>query len=261
MKAIIISVLFASLVACGGASSLDDSSPVVNSNPVGSGNPKCITNLTLQNPNAWIQHSPQVHFVYWGNYPFDDANQYQQDWSNLLAFPTTFLDRLAEYGVQTGSFDNQAYWTQNPITLPLDTKSAPGYTLIDDNAISSEINNEIAADLLPLPNDNTVFMIMLPPNYLTHNNYFYHSGGYHGNTVYSGQRYVWSIITYQSFHYYGNTLISHELAEGATDPNYGQGWMVSNGEEVADLCEAYASVPFDGIYISQYWNDDDCQCQ
>jgi hypothetical protein len=254
MKSVIVSALLASLVGCGSASSLNNDPPVSN------GNPNCITNLTLQNPNAWIQKSPFVHMVFWGNYP-EDSSQYMQDWTALLTFPTTFLDRLAEYGVQTGSMDSQAYFTLPNMNLPQNTGAEPGYILIDDTSISGEINNEIAANQLPLPNDNTVFMIMLPPHYLTHNMYYYGSAGYHSNATYSGQRYVWSIISYQSDHNYGNKIVSHELAEGATDPNYGQGWMVSNGEEVADLCQFDNSVLFDGLWVSQYWNNDDCQCQ
>src|SRR5271154_658891 len=208
------SVLWASaLITLGGCEAkVSDADSQLDSN----GN--CLFNVTKGSANAWIQNDVQMHFIFWGNFPVVDANQYQYNWSVLLTYPALVLDRLAEYGIQTGSLDNQYYTPLPDINLPQNTGAVPGTTLIDDGSISTELNNEIQSGAIPPPNDNTNYMVMLPPNVLTHNMYYGNYAGYHAAAAYGGQRYTWGVIRYYPHYSDGDQVISHELAESATDP-------------------------------------------
>ncbi len=59
-------------------------------------------------------------------------------------------------------------------------------------------------------------------------------------------------------------VVSHEMAEMATDPRPGQGWysdpdVNNSGGEIGDLCNALASV--DGQQVTELWSNKDGDCE
>lgn len=59
--------------------------------------------------------------------------------------------------------------------------------------------------------------------------------------------------------------ISHELAEMATDPIVGTGWISDRDDEpgigeIADLCNREVDPPINGYAVTELWSDRDGQC-
>lgn len=243
--------------------------------PTRGANGVCPYDVTRGDPNSWLLVEPELHLVYWGNYPANDQATYQFAWDALLN-QETVLQRLSEYGVRGGSFDRNLYNNNPNNVLPNADGGAPTHTvsktdagttiLLDDGQFPAEINNEILAGELPYPNDNTVYMIMLPPNTTTPQMVANDDAGYHANSSYNGQRYTYGIIGYRGADFNGtDEVISHELAEAATDPN-GNGYRDytpgHNFDEVADICVwVPVSYGFYGYVVQKYFIQSVCQCQ
>jgi hypothetical protein len=232
----------------------------------------CPFHVTRGNANSWLLVEPEMHLVYWGNYPANDAATYQFVWDALLN-KETVLQRLSEYGIRGGTFDTNQYNNNINATLPNPDGGAPaiekndaGIVELDDNLIPTELNNEILAGELPYPNDNTVYMIMLPPGTSTHN-LLSGDAGYHYFSSYNGQRYTYGVIGYRGADWNGtDEVVSHELAESATDPDTSTGWrdytLGHYNDEIADICVWIpVSYGFYGYTVQKYWNQDLCVCQ
>ena len=227
----------------------------------------CIHNIIKGSPTAWIQKQPQMHLIFWNDFPTNEAITYLDAWDDLLN-NSTVLQRLSEYGIQGGYLDYQFYNAipSNPILLhptlgDAGISAGDAGTLYSDDGIEGELNLEIQTGAIPAPTDNTIYMVMFPPNTLTYDMYAGGWGGYHGAATYGGQRYTFGIISYHSNWQFTDEIISHELGEAATDPDTLTGWRdYPSGQEIADLC-LYIPTTIDGYTVQKYWSEMACQCQ
>jgi hypothetical protein len=228
----------------------------------------CPYNVTKGSPNAWLLTTAEMHFIFWGT-PWEDTliNTYQKNWTNLLN--GTVLQRLDEYGIQNGSLDSN-YYTITPtnsllLNPELGDGGTPDYTLWSDYGVGPELNSEILAGNIPLPNDNTLYMIMLPPGTETYDMFHDNWAGYHAWYTYNGQRYAYALIGYRGTAddqiSAQDEVISHELGESATDPDTTTGWRdYTANQEIADIC-VWQPTTVDGLVVQKYFINTLCVCQ
>lgn len=249
-----------------GALAPDAMSPTAN---VGT----CPYLVTRQNPDSWLLTQPQVHFVFWGEYWLDSNNNqsvYMTGWNTLLNGGSV-LQRLAQYGVGAGSFDLTAYNLNTNLILPdpeggLDTittiEAGNGtYSLLTNEDIHLEINNEILANAIPAPNNNTLYVIFLPPGVISASDSKLNDCGYHSWAIYGEQKYTFAVI-FDGAVENVDSCVSHEIYEAATDPQF-TGWRTATGAEIADLCQVPNqnwNEQIDGTYVQQVWSQDTCVC-
>jgi predicted small lipoprotein YifL len=228
----------------------------------------CTYNVTKGSPTTWLLTAPEMHFVFWGTWSDTLINIYQKNWTTLLNGGTV-LQRLDQYGIGSGTLDSR-YYTITPTDPLLFNPELPdggiaGPNLWSDYGIVPELNREILAGNIPAPNDNTLYMIMLPAGIDTYNMLTYDEAGYHGWATYNGQKYTYGVIGYR-----GTTatqinaqdeIISHELAESATDPDTTTGWRdYSLNQEIADICVWQPTI-VDGLTVQKYFIQTLCICQ
>ena len=214
----------------------------------------------------WLLKNPEIHFVYWGTYwqtsnqSFPVSEYFNTCWSELMT-NSLVLQRLAEYGVGPGTFDQNQYYNypelDNIIYLYNNSN------VIDDSVIVPEINKEIQYQAVPYPNNNTLYVIFLPQNVNTISLAQQGYGGYHNYNSYNGQNYSYAIITYFSDQEKTDGLISHEITEATTDPNFQEYYSSSDGSEIADLCENdgdYSLETVNNCVIQKVWSQRLCLC-
>ena len=212
-------------------------------------NASCSThNVWEQTCNPWIITAPKVHLIFWGNWWVDSdqgqqANQLSQEWATLANDPNFYLP-MAEYGVGAGSLEGIFYTYPN---LP--------DTAISYDGIVQELQHEVDSKQLPEMDNQSIYVLMLPPNTQAAYDDDEKFGGYHGHV---GQT-TYAVIEYGSNNSMSYT-VSHEIAEAATNPDTINGWWAGNGEtEIADDCEG-KNYSLDGYLITQLWSEQQCQC-
>jgi hypothetical protein len=226
----------------------------------------CLHNIVRGNANSWLLSTVEMHLIFWGSYPENQKAVYQTDWSMLINYGTV-LQRLAEYGIHGGLLDSNYYSLNAGDVLPNADGGAPtstvldsGLALLDDSQVSTQLNNDIQLGNLPYPNDDTLYMIMLPPGTATNAMIQNSWGGYHSYGIYGSQRYAYAIISNHGDDVNTtNIIISHELGEAATDPGL-NGWYDRNtGVEIGDLC-AGVPVQVDGYIVQKFFSMGSCKC-
>jgi hypothetical protein len=270
MKQFLLVLCLLVSLGCGTRSSLQDATvdnvTVDNDSGVVS---SCLFNVT-RHGDAWLLSEPEVHFVFWGDWNnFPEVVQpdgFQSTWSLLLGSDNV-LQRLAEYGIHEGTLDQKYYSDTGPTVYVNDAGLDEAGTTLDggvaqlmDNTFVETLNSEIQYGVLPYPNNNTLFVVMLPPYLSTHDIVANSWGGYHGHGSYGAQQYTFAIITYGG-DVGTNMTISHEIYEAATNPG-GFGWYDSKvNMEVADLCQTDGAESIGGFTVQKVWSQVLCQCQ
>jgi hypothetical protein len=172
------------------------------------------------------------------------------------------LDQLGEYSVP-----NQAIGRGSLIgTISLSTP-APGKT-VDDSAIQSLLQQQIAARTVPATTANTLYFVFLPPGITVtqggsascqvfcgyhdavNNNIFYAVMPYPSCAGCLGGAAALDALT---------STISHELCEAITDPIPGQGWYDDNNGEIGDIC-AWQTRTLGGYTIQLEWSNAANRC-
>jgi hypothetical protein len=235
-------------------------------------NDVCINDVVQRSPGSWLLKQPEVHFDFWGKYwsqqkqdsgtGASEMDDYEFDWTQLLQ--GAVLERLSEYGIHQGSLDPE-YYANDPSA---NVRADGGYDearapQISDSSIPTELNLEISLGILPYPNDNTLYVVMLPPGVTDDTLVNDSANGYHDSSSYGDQRYAFAVILYLGPEA-DNGVISHELYEAATDPKVGDGFLNVDGDEIADLCEGHGTqsqVSVDGITVQKVWSQATCVCQ
>lgn len=250
MKNILISAVALCLASCSGP----DGTVIVESNS------DCPYNVTRHDPNGWLLTEPEVHLDFWGdwsNYPqVVQPYTYENDWYNLLNYDD-ILQRLAEYGIHEGTVDS-TYYTNTGATATADDGGPDdaGVLMLEDSTFAAILNEEIRLELLPYPNDNTLYVVMLPPNAFSVRMLAQHWSGYHDHANYGSQQYAYAIISDN-----GNLVTtSHEIYEAATNPDGNGWWDQASGNEVGDLCNGYTENIY-GFLIQKVWSQSLCTCQ
>lgn len=246
-----IALISLCLVACGSSTA-----PTTTSGD----NPNCPADVTRPDPNSWILAEPEIHLDFWGDWNnFPQAKQpssYEYDWFVLFNYGNV-LQRLSEYGVHEGTIDLNYYTNTGSTTYVNDggTDDAGQY-LLDDSSFANTLNLEIEAGSLPYPNDNTLYLVMLPPNVFSNAMLTHHWGGYHTHSTYGTQRYTFAIISYQN----DEVVASHEIYEAATNPSGYSFWDRKTSNEIGDVCNPYNETVA-GITVQKVWSQTLCQCQ
>lgn len=238
------------LTACGGMTDAGSASTPGAS-------PNCEHQLT-HTPGSWLLTNANIRFVFWGKYWVDadiEETAYQATWQKLVHGGV--FDRLAEYGIQGAMLDSYNYSVKSSDDLKTNS--------VDDDAIPTELNSDIAAGQLPVPTDQTVFVVFLPPGALTPFMVKQNYNGYHTNTSYGHTNYAFAVIEYYPFNqtvqeYVGtNGVMSHELYEAFTDPDTSTGYTDS-GNEVGDLCGGQFVKINDIAIVQKVWSEGACKC-
>jgi hypothetical protein len=286
----ILLVIIASLVGCADATYYSYADPVEDVDL----NVECPYNVIRHQSNGWIITNPIVSLVFWGSWwqttvGLETSEVIQETWTQVLATDALF-NKVAEYGVTTPIL-NATYGQYNPNlptvtsitgsnnTIPLTNQGLPFTVWNDDKQhIQTELSNEIVMGVLPLPTSgSTIYLIILPPNYLTLGLVKNGWDGYHGNGSYGNISYEFAIIQY-GVPQFINSIISHELYEASTDPNSEGYWDPKTGMEVSDICNwvmtedsiasydtaasaaASGTVIGNNVTVQKVWSQQTCQC-
>jgi len=250
---LLLPIILLSFIGCAG--NIDQ---VVNTDP----NPSCQYEVYRHDPSGWLLKTPEMHFIYDGSYwttgtNFIEPQYYQNAWHNMLDLGTV-LQRLSEYGIESGTLDPVDHYSEPKLDVNSGFNLISKQITVDDSILVADINNNILAGTIPFPNDNTIYVIMLPPNVITTTMVSNSWNGYHSHTAYGSNRYTFAIIQYNSNYDSVDEVISHELAESSTDPdNYTGYYAVS--QEIGDLCEAYTE-EIDGYRVQKVFSESACQC-
>jgi hypothetical protein len=202
-----------------------------------------------------------VEADYVGNFWSSAAGlQEASDLNNFLAYlvNSPYMDMLSEYGVGRGSL------VDNGIVHP---GLAAGQT-VDDRALQHMLDADLASGNLQAPTANSLYFVFTPPNVIVTqgtanslNDFF----GYHDAfTDSAGQRVFYAVIAnpvgngdfYNLNDFQTLTkVVSHELAEGVTDPDSG-GWFDSmTGNEIGDLANGPDDIgTLNGYVVQAEWS-------
>jgi hypothetical protein len=258
MKLCLVSV-FISLVGCIGEANPNE----LADNP----NPSCSYDVVHHDPLGPLLKSPEMHMVFFGSYWLTSTDQqvHQNDWATLLNITgtnnTSVLQRLSEYGIVSGSFDTKTYNEDLGIDLFPNGQLITTQVLFDESKFPiNDLNDMITAGILPIPNANTLYTVMLPPHvsttYLAGGNYV----GDHDYGSYNGMPYAYSVIVYSSDIDYMNAIVSHELYEAATNPDGYTGFYgVDTDHEIADICLGQYVI-VDDVLVQKVFSETACTC-
>ena len=261
------------VVGCAsGVGTLDASDAatcVVNNDP----NPSCIYNVFRHQCDGWIITNPQVTLVFWGDYwlTTPEATNYQTTWTTLFQEGQVF-QRLSQYGIGNPvigpSYQSSVTFAEFPHVdggTTFDAGSTwTGWTIIDDDTLEPELANEVAAGTLPVPTHESIYVVYLPPSTTTAYMIKSRSSGYHIHAMYGNTMYSYAIITYNVSTSWTDVVVSHELYEASSNPDFGGYWCGLGGQkvgdEIADLCEGSLD-NFGDYTVQKVWSADTCQCQ
>jgi hypothetical protein len=196
--------------------------------------------LQLSFAGGPLLKSPEIYTVVWQG---DEARATDIDRFVNAMLASDYWGVLKQYNVGAGV--SKGALVVPGATLPTD---------LSDPVLNQLVEANVASGAWPQPNDNTLFMLVLPPS--AKSSWDNGTGlltactdylGYHNSTPNTNQAYavIPSCLADESlFHY--SAVISHELAEAATDPApfAKPAWNVHDampGFEVGDLCELGAS--------------------
>jgi hypothetical protein len=206
------------------------------------------SNVWRHASNSWILTAPKIHLIFWGNWWIANATgnstflAESQSWT-VLGNDPAFYAPLQEYGTGVGQLSG-IY-----LSYP-DLPNGP----VSDELVTQEILKEIQDGSLPAGDDQSIFVVVLPPDTQSQYDIKENFGGHHSHV---------SNFTYAIVENHTNLdfVISHEVYESATNPDTSNGWWGPGGEtEVADLCEGVDAWSLDGYSITRVWSQAHCQC-
>ncbi len=226
--------------------------------------PPVAPNLTYR--NGPLLSAVKVFTIFWGadwqQSPGSDlANNLNQFFDYILTSP--LMDQLAEYSVQGGQ--SIGYGTHIG-TLTLATP-APQASLPDD-AIQQFLQQQIASNAVPQPDQNTLYFIYLPSGITVT------QGGDSSCQVFCGyhntinNQIFYAVMPYPDCNGCAGGLAlldaltstsSHELCEAITDAIPGQGWYDDNNGEIGDIC-AWKTKQMGNNIVQLEWSNQNNQC-
>jgi hypothetical protein len=186
--------------------------------------------------------SVQVFTIFWGakwqKAPQNGvAQQVNQFFDFLLS--SALIDQLGEYNVPGKTIGHGALIGTVTVSTPAPKKR------VDDSAIRSFLQQQIAAGKFPLTTPNTLYFVFLQPGVTVS------QGGGASCKVFCGYHdAISNSVFYAVMPYPGckgclggvsafnalTSTTSHELCEAITDPIPGQGWYDDNNGEIGDIC-------------------------
>jgi hypothetical protein len=193
--------------------------------------------------NGPLLTSVEVFTIFWGSdweqKPQSDLLQQINQFFDFI-LTSQLMDQLDEYSVAGKKIGHGALIGTLTLTAPAPSKS------VDDSAIQSLIQQQIAAKKFPATTANTLYFLFLPPGVTVT------QGGSASCKIFCGYHDAISNtgIFYAVMPYPGcagclgglpdlnalTSTTSHELCEAVTDPIPGQGWYDDNNGEIGDIC-------------------------
>ena len=233
-------------------------------------------------PNA------KVVVVLWGDNAVDAAAKEQLGpfFANML--DSTYMDWLAEYDTNLTAVDGRAGTAQHIgrgryaglVTLHPNNAA----TALQDADVQKELEAQIAAGVLPRPDENTLYMTYFPAgisitidNQRSCTTFCAYHEGFHSarlshNVFYGVMPACAASCAYGSTPFDSLSIVSsHEAIEAVTDPfptpgnspAFPQAWNASDGNEIGDLCaDGAATVTGHGIVsqVQYEWDNKTMAC-
>lgn len=192
--------------------------------------------------NGPLLTSVQVFTIFWGakwqEAPQSAVVQQMNDFFDFI-LASELIDQLGEYSVPGQTIGRGALIGTITVSKPAPKKK------VDDSAIQSFIQQQIAAGKFPAATSNTLYFVFLQPGVTVTQ-----SGGasckiFCGYHEAIGNHVFYAVMPYPgckgclggiaSFEALTSTT-SHELCEAITDPVPGQGWYDDHNGEIGDIC-------------------------
>jgi len=210
--------------------------------------------------NGPLLTNVEVFTVFWGTLWQDASNSaVSKQMNEFFDFILTskLIDQLSEYNVAGRAIGHGK--RTGSLTV---TTSEPG-AKVEDAAIQSMLQKEIAAGTLPKNNPNSLYFVFFPPgtqveldgaascsdfcgyHNATSDNVFYAAMPYADCTGCEGGLTTLDALTSTS---------SHELCEAITDPVPGQGWYDDANGEIGDIC-AWKTKKLNGYTVQLEWSN------
>jgi hypothetical protein len=199
---------------------------------------------------AWWESAPQSTLVAQLNKFFDDI------------LVSALMDQLAEYGVPNMPIGHGTRVTS--VTV----HAAPP-TTVDDSAIVTFLEAQLAAGTVPKAEANSLYMIYLPSGTtvtLSRQASCSAFCGYHNataaNVFYGVEPYpdcsgcLGGLSAFEAL----CVTSSHELCEAVTDPLPSQGWYDDANGEIGDIC-AWQTKTLDGYAVQLEWSNSASACR
>jgi hypothetical protein len=203
----------------------------------------------------------QVQAVYYGQ-PWTTSAALQQtitQTDNFLRYLTAspYFDALQQYNVGRGTFLSHEIIAQNPANQT-----------IDDTQIQQLLSSEIAAGHLAAPGANSLYVFFTAPGVVVTANgqdSVHDFAAYHSAVTGRGAAVYYAVIPYPSGNVAAVQLtdfqqetiaLSHEVAEGATDPDTRTGWFSGRSDEIGDLARGQFG-SLNGYDVQGFWSQAD----
>ena len=241
------------LLACGSKNDLVDSMPDPHQLPPIIMGPKIPSYQSCSTHNVYKENgglnliNPRVHLIFWGNWDQTQADNISNTWGDLFN-NYSFWGIAQEYGAGIGLLADI-----------INSNSDLSLTSVSDAYIRQELASEIYNKTLPAPDNNSIYVVLLPNGTQSDVNVQYHYSGYHGYSTFEDPAVIYSVIGYNNTANI-NITISHEVLESTTDPDTITGYRGELGEtEIGDFCNDVSYV-LNGISITKIWSQAYCKC-
>jgi hypothetical protein len=210
----------------------------------------------------------KVHLIFWGTYwagsPSPTAGEIFNAAQSIVSGP--YMDGLSQYrGIQRGTVIGSTL-----MTAPVGHSPADPPTTFTDANVQNLVSDLIFSQVVPTPSDSQVlYIVILPPgvssadnpNYIgEHNHYTYYAFPLYWANVHFG--WVTNNGTLDGV----TEIFSHELVEACTDPDPGDGFVVTAdrgggpaNEEIGDICEGNDE-RINGVLVQRYFSVRHDQC-
>ena len=215
--------------------------------------------------NGPMLSSVAVVTIFWGaGWANDPLRQLAANLNGFFTYVLTspLMDQLSEYDVQGYAVGHGSLAATATIT------SADPPAMLDDAAIQSFLQAQIAANVVPAPLANTLYFVYLAPGVavtMGGGQSCQSFCGYHeqinGQIFYGVMPYpdcagcLGSLADLDAL----TSTSSHELCEAITDPIPGQGWYDDNNGEIGDIC-AWQTKRLGNYQVQLEWSNKNGAC-
>ena len=233
--------------------------------------PSCTTHsIVSQTTPPNVIKAPIVHVIFWGDWTKNGDPQlqtsYTSTWTALAATPA-FYTRISEYGVSPGSYGGSISYSSGKAGANL-PESPPGTSGTIQKGLLAAIGSNSSGA-------NDIWVILLANGTTAQYDTGGGFGGHHQTFTNSGTKYRYAVIEYNSGTQ--NPLVSHEIMEAATDPDF-NGYIDKTGPlcgnqncEIGDPCQSGSvnnAAGFNvsnfrniaGVQVEQIWSQKACVC-
>jgi hypothetical protein len=203
----------------------------------------------------------EIQSVYLGQAWTSDATL-KQEGTQIDGFLNYFVTSpymtvLSQYNVGNGTFKGHDIVNQD----------APAGTTIDDTQIRSIIDAQIGAGNVTAPDGNSFYVFFTAPGVTVTDqgqNSVANFAGYHDTfTDAAGKTVYYAVIPYPNATAMPaidfpqiTTTLSHEIAEGVTDPDTQTGWFDPQQGEIGDIAQGQSGI-LGGYTVQAVWSQAD----